>query len=115
MSNTGPIGPNSISPLVFDINKIQNKMAPCLRNLGVELTSNQYSALVSLAYNVGEGVVINSARSMGKAIKSSDYGAMAAAFLLYNRAGGKVLPGLVRRREAERALFLKAWKNQKQN
>lgn len=93
--------------LIFDIHKKNIKLAPYLRGIGVKLTSNQYSALVSLAYNVGEGVITNSARSMSKAIKSGDYGAMAAAFLLYNRAGGRVLPGLVRRREAERALFLK--------
>jgi lysozyme len=94
--------------LIFDINRKQTKMAPYLRSLGVKLTSNQYSALVSLAYNVGEGVITNSARSMGMAIKSGDYAAMADAFLLYNKAKGKVLPGLVRRREVERALFLKA-------
>lgn len=93
--------------LTFDINRKQNKVAPSLRAIGVELTSNQYSALISLAYNVGEGVVINNARSMNKAIRSGDYALMADTFLLYNKAGGKPLPGLIRRREAERALFLK--------
>lgn len=93
--------------LEADINRKQNKVAPSLRAIGVELTSNQYSALISLVYNVGEGVVINNARSMNKAIRSGDYALMADTFLLYNKAGGKPLPGLVRRREAERALFLK--------
>lgn len=93
--------------LVFDVNRKQNKIAPYLRSINAKLNSNQYSALISLVYNVGEGVVTNSARSMSKAIKSGNYEAMAAAFLLYNKAGGKVLKGLVRRREAERALFLK--------
>lgn len=93
--------------LLHDIKKKEDILAPYLRKLGVKLTSNQYSALISLVYNVGEGVVTNSARSMSKAIKSGNYEAMAGAFLLYNKAGGKVLKGLVRRREAERALFLK--------
>lgn len=93
--------------LIYDINKKQNKLAPYLRSIGLELTSNQYSALVSLAYNVGEGVLVNTSRSMGKAIRNKDYKAMADCFLLYTRGGGKVLAGLVRRREAEKALFLK--------
>jgi lysozyme len=93
--------------LMLDIIKIQNKIAPYLRSINAELSSNEYSALVSLAYNVGEGVILNTARSMNKAIRSGSKEAMAGAFLLYNKAGGKVLAGLVRRREAERALFLK--------
>jgi lysozyme len=93
--------------LEIDISRKQNKVAPCLRAIGAELTSNQYSALISLVYNVGEGVVTNTARSMYKAIRSGDYALMADTFLLYNKAGGKPLAGLIRRREAERALFLK--------
>ena len=71
----------------------------------VPLSQNQFDALVSLAYNIGSGAFKNS--TLLKKLNAKDYAGAADQFLVWNRGGGKVLKGLVRRREAERALFLK--------
>lgn len=71
----------------------------------VPLTQNQFDALVSLTYNIGSGAFNNS--TLLKKLNKGDYQGAADQFLAWKKAGGKVLPGLVRRREAERALFLK--------
>jgi lysozyme len=67
-------------------------------------TSNQFSALVSICYNIGAGNFVKS--SMLRHHKAGDYAKAADAFLLWNKAGGKVLNGLIKRRQAERALYL---------
>jgi lysozyme len=72
--------------------------------LEVGVTSNQFSALVSLAYNIGLGALSRS--TVLKRLNAGDVTGAAAAFLLWNKSGGKVLRGLTLRREAERQLFL---------
>jgi lysozyme len=67
-------------------------------------TSNQFSALVSICYNIGAGNFVKS--SMLRHHKAGNYAKAADAFLLWNKAGGKVLNGLTKRRQAERALYL---------
>lgn len=67
-------------------------------------TSNQFSALVSICYNIGAGNFVKS--SMLRHHKAGDYQKAADAFLLWNKAGGKGLNGLIKRRQAERALYL---------
>lgn len=64
-----------------------------------EFTHNQFSALVSFAYNCG-------ASNLRRLCADRTNAEIADAMLLYNKAGGRVLPGLTRRREAERKLFL---------
>lgn len=61
-------------------------------------------AMVSFAFNVGLGNLQSSTLRMK--YNRSDYSGAAEEFLKWTKAGGKVLNGLVRRREAERALFL---------
>jgi lysozyme len=61
-------------------------------------------ALVSFAFNVGLGNLQSSTLRMK--YNRGDYDGAADEFLKWNKAGGKVLRGLERRREAERALFL---------
>lgn len=68
------------------------------------LTDNEYGACVSLCYNIGPGAFQKS--SIVKLINEGNKQGAADAFLLWNKAGGKTLKGLVRRRQAERALFL---------
>lgn len=68
-------------------------------------TQNQFDALVSFAYNVGETNMRNS--SVIKYLNAGQPEKAAAAFLLWNKAAGRVMPGLTRRRAAERDLFLK--------
>ncbi|MEM9171032.1 MAG: lysozyme [Pseudomonadota bacterium] len=65
--------------------------------------SNEFSAMVSLAYNIGTG---NFGRSpVLAAFNRGDKSAAAAAFMTHNRAGGRVLDKLTARRAKERALF----------
>lgn len=61
-------------------------------------TQNQFDALVSFAYNIGS---IDQLTNEGKRDKQT----IARKILEYNKAGGKVLEGLVRRRKAEHDLF----------
>jgi lysozyme len=72
----------------------------------VPLTGNQFSALVSFAYNVGVSALRNS--TLLRVLNAGDYAGVANQFPRWNRAAGQVLPGLVRRRAAERDLFLSA-------
>lgn len=71
----------------------------------VPLTQNQFDALVSLTYNIGSGAFKGS--TLLKLLNKGDYQGAADQFPAWRTAKGKVLKGLVRRREAERALFLK--------
>ena len=65
---------------------------------------NQFDAMVSLCYNIGPGNFRGS--SVARLHKNGQYTAAATAFLLWNKAGGKILQGLVKRRKAERNLYL---------
>jgi lysozyme len=68
------------------------------------INQNQFDALVSFVYNVGAG---NFAKStLLKKLNKADYQGAGDEFLRWNRGGGKVLNGLIRRRDAERSLFL---------
>jgi lysozyme len=71
----------------------------------VKINQNQYNALVSLTYNIGESAFKNS--TLARKLNSGDYQGAADQFLAWNKAGGKVVQGLVNRRTAERKLFLK--------
>lgn len=72
----------------------------------VPLTQSQFDALVSFAYNLGLGNLGNS--TLLKKLNNRDYSGAADEFPRWVRGGGKILPGLVARREAERKLFLEA-------
>lgn len=68
------------------------------------LNENQYGALVSFVFNLGAGNFNRS--TLRKKVNAGDLEGAALEFLKWDKAGGKVLPGLTRRREAERQLFL---------
>lgn len=68
------------------------------------ITQNMFDALVSFTYNCGAGALKSS--TLLKKLNARDYDGSAAEFPKWNKAGGKVLNGLVRRRERERQLFL---------
>lgn len=72
--------------------------------LEVDVTDNQFSALVCFAFNVGIGALRGS--HLLSKVNSGDMTGAAEEFLRWDRAGGQVIPGLLRRREAERDLFL---------
>ena len=67
-------------------------------------SQGQFDALVSFAFNVGLGNLQRS--SIRMRYNRGDVEGAADAFLMWTKAAGKVLPGLVKRRNDERALFL---------
>lgn len=70
----------------------------------VELNENEHSALQSFVYNLGSGRLQSS--TLRAKINRGDFDGAADEFPKWRRAGGKILKGLVLRREAERKLFL---------
>lgn len=70
----------------------------------VEISQAQFDALIAFAYNVGEGALSKS--TLLKKLNAGDAKGAAAEFSKWNKAGGKALAGLTRRRAAESALFL---------
>jgi len=78
--------------------------ADVLRQVKVPLNANQFGALVSFTFNLGSGNLRKS--TLLKRLNAGAYQDAAAQFALWVNAAGKPLPGLVKRREAERALFL---------
>lgn len=70
----------------------------------VELNENQFSALVSFAYNLGIAN-LRSSTLLKKVNANPNDGTIFNEFLRWNKAGGKVLSGLTRRRQAEANLY----------
>lgn len=68
------------------------------------LKQNQFDALVSFVFNLGSGNFHSS--TLLKKLNAGDYAGTADELLRWVHAGGQRLPGLVRRREAERNLFI---------
>jgi len=73
------------------------------RFVRVPLTQCQFDALVSFTFNLGSGNLRTS--TLLRLLNAGDYPGAAGQLLRWVNAGGKRLPGLVRRREAEKALF----------
>lgn len=74
------------------------------RSVKVPLSQNEFDALVSLAFNIGGGAFAKS--TLVRKLNAGDKAGAAEAFLSWNKAGGKVLKGLVTRRQSERRQFL---------
>ena len=72
---------------------------------GWRITQGMFDALVSFAYNLGLGALAGS--TLLRLLRAGDVQGAAKQFDRWNKAAGKVLPGLVKRRAAERDLFLK--------
>ena len=73
-------------------------------NVNVQLNQNQFDALVSFIFNLGSGNFIKS--TLLKKLNAGDYPGAADEFDRWVKAGGRPLTGLVKRRAAEKALFL---------
>ena len=93
----------AVEYLAHDLQGFERAVAEMVR---VPLTGNQFASLVSLAYNVGIGALRGS--TLLRLLNAGDYAGAANQFPRWNRGGGRVLPGLVKRRAAERDLFLSA-------
>jgi len=72
--------------------------------VGISLNDNQFGALISFTFNLGLGNLKSS--TLLKKLNAGDFAGAANEFPRWVRANGEVLPGLVKRRGAERALFL---------
>ncbi len=83
-----------------DVKRFEDQV---LRLVKVPLTQGQFDALVSFTYNLGAANLGNS--TLLRLLNAGDYKGAAAQFDRWTKAGGKELPGLVKRRAAERALF----------
>lgn len=66
-------------------------------------SQNQFDAMVAFAFNVGTTAFTKS--TLLRKHKAGDFAGARAEFARWNKAGGKVLPGLTRRRAAEAALY----------
>jgi lysozyme len=73
------------------------------RMVHVPLSQEQFDALVSFSFNLGEANLEKS--TLLKMLNEKNYSGAANQFKQWNRSRGKILPGLVRRRAAEAALF----------
>ena len=74
-----------------------------LRYCTVYITQSQFDSIVSFSFNLGLGVLQRS--TLRQKLNRGNYDVASKEFLKYTRAGGKVLKGLVRRRQAEYNLF----------
>jgi lysozyme len=74
------------------------------RLITVRLTQGQFDCLVSFAFNLGLGGLQRS--PVRQAVNRGDHEAAMASLVKYCKGGGKVLPGLVKRRRDERAMYL---------
>lgn len=81
-----------------EIEKFEKQVRPLVAD--VKLTQNQYDALVSLAYNIGVGGLKKS--TLLKKVKANPNDpSIRTSFMQWIRGGGKILPGLQKRREME--------------
>jgi lysozyme len=87
--------------LASDVARFAAKVSSTLA--GATTNQNQFDALVCFSYNVGIGNLQSS--TLLKLHKAGDYPGAKAQFVRWNKAGGKVMNGLTRRREAEAALY----------
>lgn len=84
-----------------DVAKFESGVSALLK---VPTTQGQFDAMVSLAYNIGLGNFGKS--TLLKKHNAKCYQCAAGQFPAWNRAAGKVMNGLTRRRNAERALYM---------
>jgi lysozyme len=83
-----------------DILKFQKAVNDLVK---VELTQNQFDALVSLVYNIGIGAFSKS--TLLKKLNNGDYSGASREFKRWNKQSGRVLKGLTKRRNEEAEIF----------
>lgn len=85
--------------LIRLLDDAENHAAAVRRCAPVPLYQHEFDAFVSLTYNIGAGAFCSS--TLARQLNARNYVAACAEILRWNRAGGRVLPGLVKRRQAE--------------
>ena len=86
------------------LREVNNSEKAVGRLIKVQLNNNEFSSLVSFVYNLGSGRLQSS--TLRTKLNRGDREGAADEFPKWRRAGGKILKGLVLRREAEQKLFL---------
>jgi lysozyme len=81
---------------IEDIEGFELALKNCVR---VPLHQHEYDAFVRLAYNIGPGAFCSS--TLVRKLNAQDYAGACGEILRWNRAGGRVVQGLVNRREDE--------------
>ncbi|HCZ49308.1 MAG TPA: lysozyme [Gammaproteobacteria bacterium] len=76
-----------------------------LITMGARYSQGEFDGLVSIAFNIGLDALARS--TLLSKFNAGDRAGAADEFLRWNKAAGRVLEGLTRRRRAERALFLR--------
>lgn len=87
--------------LLADVERFEDAVR---ESVNVPINQHQFDALVSLCFNIGEGAFKRS--TLLRKLNAGDHAGAADEFLRWKHAGGRVLPGLVTRRDDERRLFL---------
>jgi lysozyme len=108
----GATGPGTTRGTVWTQEQADADLVARMTNIGTLvddmvtaiLTDNQKAALCDFAYNLGETALRGS--TLLRLLNAELYSAAAAQFAVWNKAGGKIMPGLVHRRAAETVLFL---------
>ena len=102
----GHYGPDVLASMTITITEAEQILKDDLKKYetyvtktGKATTQGEFDSLVSFCYNCGKG-------NLDKLVKGRSGAQIADAMLMYNKAGGKELPGLTRRRKAEREMFL---------
>ncbi|NBW16129.1 MAG: lysozyme [Caulobacteraceae bacterium] len=88
--------------LADDVTEHERGLRRCLSD--VPLHQHEWDAAVQLAFNIGVSAFCNS--TIVKRWRDGDYAGGCEAFLMWVKAGGRVLPGLVKRRQHERKVCL---------
>ena len=113
VGHTSVEGPPNVTPglqitseecdqiLARDLQKTEQAVASAIT---VPVAQHEFDALVSLCFNIGAGNFAKS--SVHRDLNAGNRAAAADAFLMWDKAGGHVLPGLDTRRQRERNLFL---------
>ena len=96
---------NKIQAEKFFLEDLEQKAEAIINRLvKVQLTQGQYDALVSFVFNLGAGNLMKS--TLLKLLNAGDYTGAAEQFERWNKSGGKVTAGLVKRRAEEKQMFL---------
>lgn len=91
--------PRALERALRDAQRFEGALKRCVK---VPLHQHEYDAYVSLSYNIGAGAFCGS--TLVRKLNAGDYAGACAEISRWNRQGGRVLRGLVLRRERERAL-----------
>ena len=109
----GHTGPDVVAGLTITLEQAQallardvSSAATCVNNVvAVELNQLEFDALVDFVFNLGTGAFQGS--TLLRDLNAGDFAGAAAQFDAWDHAGGAVVAGLLRRRQAETALFNK--------